>query len=152
VDILKMARRLLPGLERYALMSVAERLGFAAQQMHRAFADVELTLSVFNRLKEILQNKGIVDFMHLSNLFTINSELLENLNAKKLTRIQEAMDLGVKLKIKYLSTAGAEVSEREVIPCEIKQENKRSYLIGYCCLRNEERTFRIDGILHLEIV
>ena len=71
---------------------------------------------------------------------------------QKIAKIQEAMDLKVKLKIKYLSSSNAEVCEREVIPKEIKQENNRSYLVGYCCLKNEERTFRIDGLLHLEIL
>ncbi len=152
VDILKMARRLLPGLERYALWFVADKLGIRTQQMHRAFSDVELTLSVFNRLKEVLETKGILDFLNFSQLFAINPRLLESALAQRLAAIQEAIDLGVKLKIRYLSSSGAEVSEREVIPKEIKQENSRSYLVGFCCLRREERTFRVDGILHLEII
>lgn len=152
VDILKMARRLLPGLERYALWFVAERLGIRTKQLHRAFSDVELTLGVFNRLKDILETKGVLDFLNFSQLFAINPRLLESALAQKLAAIQEAIVSGVKLKIRYLSSSGAEVSEREVIPKEIKQENSRSYLVGYCCLRREERTFRIDGILHLEII
>jgi DNA polymerase III epsilon subunit len=152
VDILKMARRFLPRLERYALWFVAERLGIQAQQLHRAFADVELTLEVFNRLTGILKAKGILDFTRFSNLFAINPHFIENVTAQKLAQIQEAINLGVKLKIQYLSSLGPEVTEREVIPKEIKQENGRSYLVGYCCLRNDERTFRIDGILHLEII
>jgi len=152
VDILKMARRLLPGLERYALWFVAERLGIKMQQVHRAFSDVELTLGVFNKLKGILEAKGILDFTQFSNLFAINAHLLDNVNAQKLSQIQEAIDLKVNLRIKYLSSSGVEVTEREVIPREIKQENNRNYLVGYCCLRKDERTFRIDGILQLEII
>lgn len=152
VDVLKMARRLLPCLERYALWFVADKLGIKMQQKHRAFSDVELTLGVFNRLIEILSAKGISDFANFSNLFAINHAFLNNIIAKRTAEIQEAIDLGLKLKVKYLSSSGAEVSEREVIPKEIKQENNRSYLMGYCCLKKEERTFRIDGILHLELL
>jgi len=152
VDALKMARRLLPGLERYALWFVADALGIKAKQMHRAFSDVEMTLGVFNKLKEIMRTKGIQDFTNFSNLFSISPRLLENVAAQRIAEIQEAIDLKVRLKIKYLSSGGAEVSEREVIPKEIKYENNRSYLVGFCCLRNEERTFRIDGILHLEVI
>jgi len=151
-DVLKMAKRLLPGLERYALWFVSEKLGIKTQQAHRAFSDVELTLAVFYKLKDILETKGIKDFLIFSHLFAINSHLLENLLLQRTSEIQEAIDLGVKLKIKYLSSTGAEVSEREVIPKEIKKENGSSYLVGFCNLRNDERTFRIDGILHLEIV
>jgi len=152
VDILKMARRLLPGLERYALWFVAERLGFKIQQAHRAFSDVELTWEVFNKLRETLEAKGILDFTHFSNIFAINPDFLNNMNAQKLARIQEAIGLGAKLKIKYLSSSGFEVTQREILPRQIKQENGRSYLIGFCSLRNDERIFNIDGILHIELV
>lgn len=152
IDILKMARRLMPASERHALWFVAQSLGLGADQAHRAFADVELTWKVFTKFKIMLKAKGIEDFTHFLNLFEINKRFLDNLNAQKNVEIQEAISLGVKLKIKYLSSQGAEVSEREVIPKELRQENGRSYLVGYCCLRKEERTFRVDGILHLEVV
>ncbi len=152
VDILRMARRLLPGLERYALWFVSERLGIKSTQRHRALADVEMTWEVFNRLAGILEAKGITDFEHFSQLFAVNAHFLENATNQKLAQIQEAIDLGVKLKIKYLSSSGVEVTEREVIPKEIKQENSRSYLVGFCCLRNDERTFRVDNMLRLEIL
>jgi len=152
VDILKMARRILPALERYSLWFVADRLGIKTKQEHRAFSDVELTLNVFNKLKEMLQAKGILDFTNFLSLFGLNSQFLDDINNQKLAKIQEAMDLGVRLKIKYLSGSDASVTERDVIPKEIRQDKFKNYLVGYCCLRNEERTFRIDGILHIEVV
>ncbi|MFH1640752.1 MAG: exonuclease domain-containing protein [Candidatus Omnitrophota bacterium] len=151
-DILRMARRLLPGLERYALWFVAETLGVKTKQAHRALSDVELTLETFYRLKDRLESKGISDTENFSSLFGLNSRSLHNINNQKIAEIQEAIDLQVKLKIKYLASSTAEVSEREVVPKEVRQDRNVTYLIGYCCLRNEERTFRIDGILHLEIV
>jgi len=152
LDILKMARKFFPGLERYALWFVADKLGIQAAQKHRALSDVELALGVFSRLKEIARYKGVFDFNHFLGLFSIDRAFLSSVNNQKIARIQEAIGLGVKLKIKYLSSSAAEVSEREVIPKEIKQENRHSYLVAHCCLRNDERTFRVDGILHLEIL
>jgi DNA polymerase-3 subunit epsilon len=152
IDILRMARRLMPGLSRYALWFVAEKLEIRDRQLHRALSDVELTRAVFSKLKEILYLKGISDFEHLLGLFAVNARFMRNLNAQKLSRIQEAIDLGVGLKIKYIASAGAAVSEREVQPKELKQERDRDYLVAFCRLRNEERTFRVDGILHLEVV
>ena len=72
VDILKIARRIIPGLERYALWFVAERLGIKVKQAHRAFSDVELTLDVFYRLKEMMKTKEIVDFDKLLGLFSVD--------------------------------------------------------------------------------
>ena len=152
VDILKMAKRLLPGLERYALWFVADKLGLKMRQEHRAMADVTLTIDVFHKLMEMLKIKGISDFQNFSGLFGLDSRFLDDLVNQKLAQIQQALDLKLKIKIKYLSSSSAAVTEREVIPKEIRRENNRYYLIGYCCLKKEERSFRIDGILHLEIV
>lgn len=151
-DVLKMAKRLLPGMERYALWFVADKLGIRSKQEHRAFSDVELTLEVFNRLKELLNIKGIFDLANFSSLFAINQDALADINNQKTAKIQEAMDLGLKLKIKYISASSAAVTERELIPKEIRKEKNTLYLVGFCCLRNEERTFRIDSILHLEML
>jgi DNA polymerase III epsilon subunit len=151
-DVLKMARRLLPGLDRYALWFVSEKLGFKMRQEHRAMADVALTIDVFFKLKEIMATKGIDDFHNFSGLFGLNSRALDDLNNQKLAQIQRAIDLKLKLKIKYLAGSSAEVSEREVIPKEVRREYNHYYLVGYCCLKKEERSFRTDGILHLEII
>jgi DNA polymerase III epsilon subunit family exonuclease len=150
-DILKMARRLLPALGRYSLGFVAESLGIKARQEHRALSDVRMTREIFLRLTDTLGAKGTVSFPEFLSLFGVDVKLAEEVNAQKVSRIQEAIGLGVRLKIRYLSS-GAAISEREVEPKEIIREHNRAYLVGHCCLRNEERTFRLDGILHLEIL
>jgi DNA polymerase III epsilon subunit len=151
VDVLKMSRRLIPGLERYALSFVTERLGIKFEQKHRALSDVELTLRLFDRFRAILEEKQILDFVNFTSLFGIKAGFLDDVNNQKVSEIQEAITRGVSLKIKYLSSSSAQVTEREVIPKEIRKERGRTYLVGYCRLRNEERSFRVDSILHLEI-
>ena len=152
VDALKMAKRLMPGLERYALWFVADVLGIRIQQKHRAFSDVELTVSAFYKLKDMLATKGITDFNKFVGLFSIDPVLLESINNQKIAQIQEALNLKVQVRIEYISTSSAQVTEREVVPKEIKQENGRNYLVGYCCLKRQERSFRVDNILHIELV
>lgn len=151
IDILKMSRRLLPGLERYALWFVAQQLGIRQQQEHRALSDVRMTLGVFNRLRDNLSRKGIDDFDNFLSLFGLGINYAGDLNNRKIAEIQEAIDLGVKLKIKYISSSG-QVTAREVTPKQVRQENSHYYLSGYCSLRSEERSFRVDGILQLEII
>ncbi|MFH1440462.1 MAG: exonuclease domain-containing protein [Candidatus Omnitrophota bacterium] len=152
IDILKMARRLMPDLQRHALWFVADRLGIKFSQQHRAMADVDMTVGVFNKFAQMLKQKDISDFLNFSNLFAIEPVLLNELNESKVVQIQRAMDLGTKIKIRYLSGSSVEVTEREVTPREIRREKNNIYLIGFCGLRNEERYFRVDGILHLEII
>ena len=59
LDVLTMARRLLPTLSRYPLWLVAQTLGIKTVQEHRAFSDVEMTWEVLNRLSVICQEKNI---------------------------------------------------------------------------------------------
>lgn len=151
VDILVMAKRVLSGLDSYALWSVARQLSIDIVQKHRALSDVKLTVEVFNRLNTFIVKKGILDFEQFISLFGLSSQLLNNITSAKIARIQEALDMGVSLKIKYLSSNNAELTEREVIPRKIIQDKNQLYLVGFCNLRNEERTFRIGNILHLEI-
>ena len=151
VDILIMAKRMLPHLERYALWFVANHLSIDSIQEHRALSDVQLTIEVFNHLHSSLIEKGIVDFEQFVSLFGLNSKLLDNIKNAKIARIQEAIDLGVSLKIKYLARHNTEFSEREVIPWAITQSRNQTYLVGYCNLRKQERTFKIENILHLEM-
>jgi DNA polymerase III subunit alpha, Gram-positive type len=151
VDVLKMARRIMPGMPRYALWFVAERLGIKTQQQHRAFSDVEMTLEVFHRLKARMKEKGVEDFLSFFHLFGINHDVLEDLNNQKIIKIQEAIDLGLRLTIKYLSSSNAAVTQRDILPKEIRREKNGSYVVGFCYLRNEERSFRIDSILELRV-
>jgi len=150
VDVLKMAKRLLPGCERYALWFIAQKLGISVKQQHRAMSDVVLTVDVFQKLNDILKGKEVLDFKNFVNLFGITKHYLDDLNNAKIAQIEEALNLKAKIKIKYISSASAEITERHVIPKELKKEKDNIYLIGFCCLKNEDRFFRIDSILHLE--
>ena len=73
-DLLAMAKRLMPGLSRYALWFVAQKLGVNLVQSHRAFSDVEMTWEVFGKLKASCQEKGIIDFIDFCKLFAFNPE------------------------------------------------------------------------------
>jgi DNA polymerase III epsilon subunit family exonuclease len=69
LDVLTMAKKLMPGLTRYALWFVAEKLEVKLTQEHRALSDVEMTWEVFTKLKVIYQEKGSSDFTNFASLF-----------------------------------------------------------------------------------
>jgi DNA polymerase III epsilon subunit family exonuclease len=152
LDVLTMARKLLPGLPRYPLWAVAQKLGIVSPQAHRAFADVELTWEVFNQLKSIGAKKGIFGFTAFSELFAYNPVLAEGVGLEKITRIQKCIQEKKILKFSYASSTTGEISQREIIPQEIRQDNQTRYLVGYCCLKKEQRTFRLENILNLEVI
>jgi DNA polymerase III epsilon subunit family exonuclease len=152
IDILIMARSLLPSLGRYPLWYVAESLGVQTGQLHRALLDVKLTTDVFNRLMNIARRKNVKDTLDLLSLFGIKAKALESFNQEKIFAIQKAIDLKTRLKIRYFSSARAHVCEREVTLKFLKEERSKNVLVGFCHLRNEERSFRVDRILHMEIL
>jgi len=152
IDILTMARRLLPGLGRYSLLFVAQSLGIDTVQAHRALLDVRLTVNVFNRFMGMIEKKQIDDFANFLNLFGINTKVNDSFNEQRIAAVQKAIDSNTKLKIRYFSSSRADVSEREVSPKLIKKENSKRILVGFCHLRNEERSFRLDRILRMEML
>lgn len=153
VDVIRMARSLLPTADRYGLSAVSRYLGINIPQgLHRALSDVELTKDVFSRLISKLKARGIDNFLQFYNLFGINLKLTDDINEQRLYSIQRAIDSEVRLNIRYYSSSTGEVTERQVTPGEIRQEGKFKYLVGYCHLREDERTFKVNAILNLEIV
>jgi DNA polymerase III epsilon subunit family exonuclease len=76
IDVLTMAKKLLPGLPRYALWFIAQELEVKLTQKHRASADVEMTWEVFCKFKIICQQKGITKFTDFSNLFAFKSKII----------------------------------------------------------------------------
>ncbi|HOU36534.1 MAG TPA: WYL domain-containing protein, partial [Candidatus Omnitrophota bacterium] len=152
IDILAMARRLLPGLESHSLSFVAYSLGVEQRQEHRALSDVYITWQVFGKLKAALRSKGISDLGHCISLFGVDQKVLRDLTRQKLSKIQEAVDDAMRLKIRYMSGEDGTVTERIVLPREIRQDRRHSYMIGFCFLKNEERIFRVDSILEMEAV
>jgi DNA polymerase III epsilon subunit family exonuclease len=152
VDILKISRATLPNLDHYSLLNVSYYLGVQESQMHRASEDVELTFGVFCKLLKMLESQGIVDFHNFVHMFGVNMELHALLSNVKLAQIQEAIDSGLSLQIKYFSASSGKSTQRKVTPKEIYKEDKKDFLKGFCHLRNEERSFRIDRILELQML
>jgi len=152
LDILTLARNLLPGLPRYALWFVAEKLGIKNDQKHRALADVELTLQVFKKLKTIFLSKGLFDLGEILPLGRPANLAKKGLSLEKLSVLKEAVSTGSKIVIQYISVQDGRLSSREIIPKQLRQDAKYNYLVAYCCLKQEERVFRVENILDFRFV
>lgn len=59
LDTLKLARVLVPGLERYRLSSLVEYFDIEASPNHRALADAEATAGILDKLLKLLDSQGI---------------------------------------------------------------------------------------------
>jgi len=148
IDTVKMARGVLPGIGKYSLVNIAYYLGIENKKQHRAMADVETTYHVFNHLISIAKDRGIGELDILLKVFGINkTEKL--LTKKKIDLITNAIDSKLSLNLLY-SGINSGTTIRKVTPVELEGRGRKTTMVGYCHLRNEERSFRIDRIVSLE--
>lgn len=57
-----------------------------------------------------------------------------------------AITAGTALEILYADSAGA-VTQRRIHPCRLEERWGRPYVVAYCELRGDERSFRVDRIV-----
>lgn len=67
------------------------------------------------------------------------------------SEVRRAMRNGCDIEIKY-EKYGGEISRRRVSNIEESDEFGNGYISGYCHLRNEDRTFKIERILAVRVL
>lgn len=150
IDALSLARRLFGGAGRYNLGSVANFLGYASGPEHRAMADALMTWKVFEKELEILKSEGVESVEDVAKIRTRRVPAAAVVKDFKEKLIEEAIREQKRLNITYRSTWTNAVTTRTITPLEIRRGYDRSYLIAHCHLKNEERNFRLDGIIAAE--
>ena len=130
-----------------ALGNIARALHFPVENEHRAMGDVRITKQIFvhflDKLK--LQHKinTLNDLLELQG-GSVPSPQLQKIILPPL--LDEAFTSKKPIKIKYISAFGTETI-REITPIQVAWHNDYTYLVGFCKLRKEQRTFRLDRIL-----
>jgi len=79
----------------------------------------------------------------------MNATFLMTSTTRKLAQIQEALSLGTALKIHYLSTTTAALTQRECASREVKIERNNAYLVGFCkcCVTKKDLSGWIISVL-----
>jgi DNA polymerase III epsilon subunit family exonuclease len=149
IDALALARRLFSGLGRYNLGSVAESLGIGSDIEHRALADAVMTLGIFRKELRLLKKEGVNNVEDVAYPANKRTGSARKAKDHKERLIEEAIRDQEKLSIVYRSSWNDAVSERVILPRSMRRGYDRSYLVAHCCLKNEERTFRLDGIINI---
>jgi len=147
IDTLALARRCY-GFPSNGLQTVAHCLGVQTTGYHRALNDVVTTKMVLERFLADLRQTGVVT---LSGLVAAQGGPLAWREPEAITlppRIEEALESGSPLRLRYLSAAGEE-TQRVVSPLHVTAYSGHLYLIAFCHLRNEQRSFRLDRILDM---
>ncbi len=151
IDVLALARQLLPGIGKYPQENVARVVGIPFPVKHRALEDTFVTARLLIYFMKLLKSHDITTFTELQQ-----KDLLRVLQFRRRIIAEDALRSKSKVWIQYLSTSGNEITERIVYPREILEvKQNRSYapyLLAYCYASAGERNFRFDKILDIKIV
>ncbi len=149
VDTLALARHLYGG-SGHSLDAWSKRLGLGNTAEHRALGDTLAVRHLFRWLADELRAQGIETLGDLlayqQGTFAGPSALDEFLPPK----LQEALQRGCSILLHYTSGQGV-ISTRRVDPIRIDVRMGRAYLIGFCHLRQAERSFRVDRIQSIDL-
>ena len=146
----KMSRAFLPEIGRYPLWLIAQTLGIEASQEHRALSDVHLTWEVFRRLLALAQRRDINESETLARLFAVVQNPEQEKKIKEhLSLIERAIEFKKTILISYFSSSQGAMTFRKVHPQKIVKEKGRVKLLGFCHLRQQDRSFRLDRIFDL---
>lgn len=169
IDTLALARRCY-SFNSNKLGQVAKSLGIQTYGLHRALADATITWHVLKRFLWDLEAKGIVTLDELKSVqgsltpasgwhggWSKPAPLMEWDGTQSFCPIQglpplveQAMRTRTPVKIRYAGSDG-KITVRVVQPLRVTLSEQATYLIGYCQLRKEERSFRLDRIVELRI-
>lgn len=132
-----------------SLGNIARTLNISTPNAHRALGDVLTTFAVFRHFAGDLTRKNrplVRDWLRMQGGVAWQPKFsADHLSADDPLRI--ALTERRKLRIQY-RTNGGRITDRVVEP----QTLSGQYLVAYCHLRQDRRTFRLDNIISMEIL
>ena len=141
-----------------SLESISALLKLRHRDAHRALADALTTWRVLHWFITDLRDRG-VHLDALGDLLALQGRLdlaprpylpTDAPEAATPALVTQAIREGLLLRLRYASP-GQRHTERVVAPRRVALERETLYLVAYCHLRQEERTFRFDRIVKLEL-
>ena len=166
IDTLALARRCY-SFKSNRLGDVARTLGLRVTGLHRAMADAVVTWEVLKAFMVDMRSYGVNTVEGVIKLQGPLTPMSGWYSAPPLMEwdgrqskcpieglppaIEQAVRAQSTLRIRYKGSDGKQ-SERVVEPRKVTLREQATYLVAYCHLKHEERTFRLDRIVELTIV
>lgn len=148
VDTLALVRR----IYRFAsnsLPAVAAAMEIETGTAHRAMGDVQTTAQVLGRvLRDIEDRWGATT---LGELVAFQGGGIPYAHPRAVPlppAIAEALDSGGRVRMRYVNAAGQETC-RTIRPLRVQEDHGYQYMVAFCYLKGEQRTFRLDRIIEM---
>jgi DNA polymerase-3 subunit epsilon len=150
LDTCIMPKSLFPHAHGYSLEHLVSFLNIPAGVLHRALADAEACMRLFNRC---VAEMGGPEHTTIEDILALNGPALslcsgEIVLDEPFLPIKRALENGDKVQIRYQS-AGGTVSVRRITPLSIGLFRGTAMIEAFCHLRNDKRNFRLDRILEI---
>ena len=134
-----------------SLGNICTFLNFSVKDEHRAMGDVVLTRMVFEKFLTDFKERGIATLEEVISLQGGPVVLQGDGEISLPPLLDEALRSRSKVRINYIS-ANRRESIRVIEPLEVTSLGDYLYLLAFCYLRQEKRTFRLDRVISLQMV
>ncbi len=104
------------------------------------------------KIKSVFQSSIQAKSEILSEKIHVFDSYYEDLSSNALSEIQLAITNLRFMEINYRKAGDTEISFRKVEPYTLISNHRKWILIAWCYLRNSYRSFRIDRIVHFQIL
>jgi len=150
VDTLALVRRLYH-LASNSLPAVAAAMAIDTGTAHRAMDDVQTTCHVLERILYDVEQRWGATTLHELVDFQGGPIPYPYARAVPLPpTIAEALDSGGRVRMRYVNAAGQETN-RTIQPLRVREDHGYQYMVAYCYLKGEQRTFRLDRIIEMTV-
>ncbi len=133
------------------LSAIGNFLQIKINQAHRAFGDVAILKEIFDRFINEFNEQGV---RTLNDLLLLQGGSVTVPSPEKIIlppQLEEAIQSQKAIEMYYIDSSGHQ-SKRKVDPIDIIAKNDYVYLVAHCHLRSDQRTFRLDRVIKMEIV
>ena len=146
IDTLMLARQYYE-MPSYSLGFIAESFHLPMTAKHRALDGALAARGIFFAMMEQMKNfnKPLDEYIGI-----YNSPAWPNEGIELPTELGEAIYSNKRMFIRYVDADGEE-TERWITPKQVVGLKDYVYLQAYCHLREDERGFRLDRIVHVEV-
>jgi DNA polymerase-3 subunit epsilon len=135
-----------------SLGAIAQTLGLVGHaDLHRAMRDVRLTQQLLRYFLADLQPLGVLTLEDLLRRQGGPARVPRREELPLPPQLAEAISSGQTLLLRYVDAFGRE-TERVVRPLHVTTQRGELYLIAYCHLREDQRTFRLDRIVEMKAI
>ena len=148
VDTLALVRRLYHFASN-SLPAVAAAMEIDTGIAHRAMGDVETTRQVLEQILHDIGNRW--GAMTLGEMVAFQGGPIPYPHTRAVPlppTIAEALDSGGRVRMRYVNAAGQETC-RTIQPLRVRVVRGSQYMVAFCYLKGEQRTFRLDRIIEM---